>query len=73
MLLEYKSPKYKKRIARIFEVNTIEDSFFFENSHCYFYYKVGSKKIVDHACKNIKIKSIVTKEQFENAEYRLED
>ena len=73
MLLEYKSPKYKKRIARIFEVNTIEDSFFFENSHCHFYCKVGSEKIVDDACKNIKIKSIVTKELMKSVEYRLED
>ncbi len=73
MLLEYKSLKYKKRITRTFEVNIIEDSFFFENSHCHFYCKVGSKKIVDDACKNIKIKSIVTKQQLTSVEYKLDN
>lgn len=73
VILEYKSPKYKKRISRKFEVCRIEDSIFFENAHCYFNYKVGDRQITDTLCKNIKIKSIVTKEQFKRMEYKLKE
>ena len=73
VILEYKSPKYRERIKRIFEVSKIDEYISFENAHCSFFYKIGDKKISDNVCKNIKIKSIVTKEQFQSMEYRLEE
>ena len=73
VILEYKSPKYRERITRKFEVSKIDDDIRFENSHCDFRCKVGDKKITDMICKNIKIKSIVTKEQFKNIEYIVEE
>lgn len=72
VILEYKSPRYKKRITRRFEVSKIDDDIMFENSHCDFLCKVGDKKITDTICKNIKIKSIVTHEQFSDIEYKVE-
>ena len=71
VILEYKSPKYRERIKRIFEVSKIDEYISFENVHCGFNCKVGDKKIIDNICKNVKIKSIVTHEQFQSVEYRL--
>lgn len=71
VILEYKSPKYRERIKRIFEVSKIAEYISFENVHCGFNCKVGDKKIIDNICKNVKIKSIVTHEQFQIVEYRL--
>lgn len=73
VILEYKSPKYRERIKRIFEVSKIDEYISFENVHCGFNCKVGDKKIIDNICKNVKIKSIVTHEQFQSLEYRLEE
>lgn len=73
VILEYKSPKYRERIKRIFEVSKIDEYISFENVHCGFNCKVGNKKIIDNICKNVKIKSIVTHEQFQSLEYRLEE
>lgn len=71
VMLEYKSPKYRKRITRKFEVSKIDNYISFDNQHCSFNCKVGDKKIIDKICKNIKIKSIVTKEQFKQVEYKI--
>ena len=71
VILEYKSPKYRERVKRIFEVSKIGEYIRFENVYCDFDCKVGDKKIIDNICKNVKIKSIVTHEQFQNMEYRL--
>lgn len=73
VILEYKSPKYRERITRRFEVSKIDDDISFENAHCNFRCKIGDKKIKDNICKNIKIKSVVTKEQFKNIEYIVEE
>ena len=73
VILEYKSPKYRKRVKRIFGVSKIGEYIRFENVHCVFDCKVGDKKIIDNICKNVKIKSIVTHEQFQSVEYRLEE
>lgn len=73
VVLEYKTPKYRERIQRKFIVSKIDDFINFENTHCNFTYKVGDKKIVDKICKNIKIKQILTAEQFNIKCYRLED
>lgn len=72
VILEYKSPKYRERIKRIFEVSKIDEYISFENVHCVFNCKVGDKKIIDNICKNVKIKSIVTKEMMESVEYRID-
>ena len=71
VILEYKSPKYKERIIRRFEVSKIDDDIRFENAHCSFHCKVGDTKIVDKICKNIKIKGIVTIESFESIKYEV--
>ena len=73
VILEYKSPRYRKRITRRFEVSKIGDDISLKNSHCDFLCKVGDKKITDTICKNIKIKSIVTHKQFSNIEYKVEE
>ena len=73
VILEYKSPKYRERITRRFEVSKIDDDISFENAHCNFRCKIGDEKIKDDICKNIKIKSVVTKEQFKNIEYKVEE
>jgi hypothetical protein len=73
VILEYKSPKYRERITRRFEVSKIGDDISFENLHCDFLCKVGDKKITDTICKNIKIKSIATKEQLSDIEYKVEE
>lgn len=73
VILEYKSPKYRERIKRIFEVSKIDEYISFKNVHCGFNCKVGDKKIIDNICKNVKIKSIVTHEQFQSVECRLEE
>ena len=71
--LEYKSSKYRKRITRVFEVSELDEYIIFENYHCNFFCKKGDKKITDKTCKNIKIKSIVTHEQFESMKYNFEE
>lgn len=73
VILEYKTPKYRERTERKFIVCKIDDFINFENRNCNFTYKVGDKKIVDKICKNIKIKGILTTEQFNNEYYRLEE
>lgn len=73
VILEYKTPKYRERIERKFIVCKIDDFINFENRNCNFTYKVGDKKIVDKICKNIKVKGILTTEQFNNEYYRLEE
>lgn len=73
IILEYKSPKWKKRILRKFEVSKIDEFIKFENLHCDFMCKIGDKKITDDICKNIKIREILTHEQYENNCYRLEE
>ena len=73
VILEYKSPKYRERITRKFNVCIIDNDINFENSYCDFRCKIGDEKIKDDICKNIKIKSVVTKEQFSNIEYIVEE
>jgi hypothetical protein len=74
VILEYNTHKTKSK-TRIFEVYRFNEIIKFENSHCNIYCKPNEKEIVDSdgICKNIRIKSIVTKEQFENAEYKFDN
>lgn len=71
VILEYKSPRYKERIKRKFEISKIDEFIRFENAHCSFLYKEGDKEITDDMCKNIKILSIITHEQLRNIEYTI--
>ena len=73
VVLEYKTPRYRARIQRKFIVSKIDDFINFENRHCDFTYKVGDKKIVNKVCKNIKIKQILTAEQFNKNVIDVED
>lgn len=73
VMLEYKSPKYRERIKRVFEISKIDDYIDFKNAHCNFSCRNGDKKIIDKICKNIKIKKILTHELFEKNCYRLEE
>ena len=69
--LEYKSPKYRERITRVFEVLKVDEYLLFENHLCNFYYKKGDKKITDKTCKNIKIKSVLTHEEFNKGKFEV--
>lgn len=71
VILEYKSPKYRKRIKRKFEVSKFDEFIRFENAHCSFLCKEEDKEITDDMCKNIKILSILTHEQLRNIEYTI--
>lgn len=71
VLLEYYVKKYGKRISRKFEIEHIIDNevIYFDNKHCSFCYNLKENKWRDGKGYNPKIKSIVTREQFENIEY----
>lgn len=74
--IEYRAPKYKGRITRPFIVNRCIDSFItFENLHCIWYMRFENGKWTWQRSKgfNPKIKSIVTKEQFESMECNIGD
>lgn len=69
--IEFYSPRYEKRITRLFEVDFKNNSYItFNNAHC-------QLNIVDGIWSDADLKpvfkSIVTKEQFENVEYRIGD
>lgn len=69
--IEFYSPRYEKRITRLFEVDFKNNSHItFNNAHC-------QLNIVDGIWSDADLKpvfkSIVTKEQFENAKYRIGD
>lgn len=65
VVLEYKSPKWRERVRRNFEVNIIGEDIIFENSHANIYAKVGAAEITDKVLKKIRLISIMTKEYFE--------
>lgn len=72
--LEYKSPKYRERITRVFEVSKLGTGCItFENRHCEFFIDERDKKIIDKICKNIKIKSILTHEEYNSRKYNFEE
>lgn len=70
--IEYFSNRYSKRVKRIFEVDYIYDkSICFENGYTRLNILNGEWSNQDKELKPI-IKSIVTKEQFESMEYKIE-
>ena len=74
-IIEYYVSKYRQRITRMFECRLFkskEDDFvIFENKHCDWWYDKNKKEWVRAKGYNPKIKSIVTKEQFESMSYKV--
>ena len=74
--IEFYSERYKERVKRIFEVGYVArgklSHINFENAHCQLDIINGEWSNHDK-CLNPKIKSIVTKEQFESLSYKLGD
>ena len=73
VILEYYVSKYRKRIRRKFEVFKFANLILFKNTYCDFIYNLSKQKFLDGKGYNPKIKSIVTKEQFESVSYKIEE
>lgn len=71
VILEYYVKKYRQRITRKFEVGIVYGKIYFDNRHCSFWYDLENKKWGDAKGFNPKIKSILTKEQYEQNSYKL--
>ncbi len=71
VVLEYYVSKYKKRIKRRFEIFKTIKLIAFNNAHCDFLYDLSKQEFLDGKGFNIKIKSIVSKEQFESVKYKI--
>ena len=69
--IEYYSPRYEERITRLFEVDfRHKNNITFCNAHCQLNIFDGEWDKHDQLLKPV-IKSIVTKEQFENMGYKV--
>lgn len=73
VILEYYVAKYKQRITRRFEVFRHNNLISFNNIHCNFLYDLNKKEFVDGKGYNVKIKKILTKEQFAQNVYEMEE
>lgn len=77
--IEYYVSKYKRRIIRLFECSLFECKdesdilVVFENKHGNWYYGKNKKEWIESKGYNPKIKSIITKEQFEQKSYRINE
>ena len=69
--IEYYSERYEKRVTRLFEVSKYNQYLTFSNAKCEFLLSCGEFAKEDKELKPI-IKSIVTKEQFESMQYKVE-
>lgn len=71
--LEYYVAKYRIRITRIFEISKVLklNCIKFNNVHCDFLYNVEENKWINGRGYNVKIKKILTKEQFEQNLYKV--
>lgn len=71
--IEFYSPRRKKRITRLFEVDfKYDNNITFNNIHCQLNIIDGNWSNADKLLKPI-FKSIATREQFENRRYRIGD
>ena len=69
--IEYYSPRYRKRLTRLFEVEYKSEKYLtLKNAHCDFNLIDNKFNKKDKRLKPI-IKSIITKEQFESMEYKI--
>lgn len=73
VILEYYVAKYKQRITRRFEVFRHDNLISFNNVHCDFLYDLDKSTFVDGRGYNVKIKKILTKEQFNQNCYEVEE
>ena len=72
VVIEYYSLRYKERVTRLFEVDYKDKEFMtIKNAYCDFMLKNNEFNDEDKKLKPI-IKSILTKEQFEQMEYKLQ-
>lgn len=71
VILEYYVAKYRQRITRRFEIFKHNNFILCNNAHCDFTYDLNKNKWIDGKGYNVKIKSIVTHEQFESIEYKI--
>lgn len=76
-VIEYYVSKYRQRITRMFECSLYESKeeefIIFENKHCDWWYDKNKKEWVQAKGYNPKIKSIITKEQFESMSYKVKE
>ena len=70
-VLEYYVGKYRKRIARRFEVFKVGHLISFRNVYCDFLYDLNEQKFLDGKGFNPKIKLILTHEQFDWLKYKV--
>ena len=68
--IEYYSERYEKRVTRLFEVSKYNQYLTFSNAKCEFFLSCGEFTKEDKELRPI-IKSIVTKEQFEEMSYKV--
>lgn len=73
--LEYYVAKYRIRITRIFEISKVLklNCIKFNNVNCDFSYNVEENKWINGKGYNVKIKTILTKEQFEQNCYKVKE
>ena len=71
VILEYYVSKYRKRIKRKFEIFKARNLIRFDNIHCDFLYDLNEQKFLDGKGFNVKIKGIVSKEQFEQVKFEV--
>ena len=69
--IEFYSPRYKKRVTRIFEVSKIDEYITFENMHCDLFMKNGEWGNHDKELNPV-IKEIYTKEMMESISYKVD-
>ena len=73
IVIEYYSSRYKERVTRLFEVAYRDKEFMtIKNAYCDFMLRNNEFNDKDKKLKPI-IKSIVTKEQFESMEYKVDE
>lgn len=71
VVIEYYVSRYRKRISRIFEVTKDGNKLYFDNRHCCWSYDLLKHKFLQAKGYNPKIKSVLTKEQFESMKYEV--
>lgn len=71
VILEYYVQKYRQRITRKFEVGIVYEKIHFDNRHCSFWYDLENKKWGNGKGFNPRIKSILTKELFNQNSFKV--
>lgn len=69
--IEFYSPRYEKRVTRIFKVSKIDEYINFENFHCDLFMVNREWSLHDKRLNPV-IKEVVTKEMMESISYKVE-